>query len=268
MRKIDRQGVCRVALLAAFVFLPCLVACKRTQTKDHRVVIFAAASLTDALHAINSAARDSLPDTELLFNFAGSSILARQTIAGSPADIFFSANPEWMQELVKRQLVDSHHVQDVLSNRLVVVVPKNSTLAIHSLRDLEQHEVAFIAVADPAHVPAGRYAKQTLAKAGIWKNVIDKLVSAQDVRAALSFVEAGEADAGIVYYSDTRVSKRVKIAFDIPDSLQPDIRYQAALLKTAAPAAAHVLGQLTSPVAAQIFKQGGFIFLGKNNTSQ
>ncbi len=245
----------RCVLLSVFLFA---AGCAKENPRQ-RVYLFAASSLTDVLPAVAAALADSLQDIEISYNFAASSILARQILAGSPADLFISASPVWVEALIERKRLPREWVVPLLANKLAVVVRNNGNgpPRLNGLGDLLTSQVRFIALGDPAHVPAGMYAKQALEKAGLWRRLRQRVVSGQNVRAALSFVEAGEADAAIVYVTDVRVSPRVKLAFVLPDSLQPQIVYTLAVLDST-PVAKRLAAALRSPPAAEIYARFGF----------
>ena len=245
-----------VWILAIGILLP---SCNRNADKKN-VYIFAAASLSDVLPAVIDAVSDSLPQADVRYNFAGSSVLARQILAGSPADVFISASPQWVQLLIDKKRITPEQVTPLLSNRLAVVVRAGNGSVPQRLEDLLRPDMRFIALGDPAHVPAGIYARQALQKAGLWHALRDRIVSGQDVRAALSFVEAGEADAAIVYATDARISPRVRLAFVLPDSLQPEIVYTLAVLRED-PVVRRLAAALRSPRAAEVYQRFGFQIL-------
>jgi molybdate transport system substrate-binding protein len=224
------------------------------------VTVFAAASLTDSLRQIAQEYQERTHD-KILFNFAGSSILARQIEEGAPADIFFSADENWMDELEQKGLILKATRKSRLSNSLVVIVEKDSPLSIASPRDLTRPGIGRIALADPQAVPAGVYARQFLQKENLWTAVGPKVVPVANVRAALAAVESGNVDAGIVYKTDARISRRVKTVFEVPQREGPKISYPMAVMKEAkAPEAARqFLQYLDSPPAARVFAQYGFI---------
>ncbi|MDQ7064411.1 MAG: molybdate ABC transporter substrate-binding protein [candidate division KSB1 bacterium] len=240
-------------LLAGLVLLSC-----GREPGRKSLYIFAAASLSDVLPAVIAAVADSLPQAEVRYNFAGSSVLARQILAGSPADVFISASPQWVQFLIKKKRIALEQASPLLSNRLALVVRADNESVPQRLEDLRRPDIRFIALGDPAHVPAGIYARQALQKAGLWDALRDRIVSGQDVRAALWFVEAGEADAAIVYATDARVSSRIRLAFLFPDSLQPEIVYTLAVLRED-PAVRRLGELLRSSKAEEIYRTFGFI---------
>lgn len=238
-----------------------LVSCKPA-AEQNKITIFAAASLTEVIPAAVTSLTESFPETRFVYNFAGSSILARQIIAGATPDIFISANSDWMNELVKQKIIGQDEPLTFLSNQLVVVQQKSTNTTSQSLRDLQRSDIRFIAVGDPDHVPAGKYAKSALQQAGLWQTLSKKIVAGLDTRAALAFVESGEADVGIVYHTDAVVSRSVKLAFAFPDSLQPTIKYQIAALNKKDDRIKNLVEHLTNAkTSRQIYKNAGFILL-------
>jgi molybdate transport system substrate-binding protein len=223
------------------------------------VDVFAAASLTDSLRQIATAYEKQSGD-KIIFNFGASSTLARQIEAGAPADIFFSADEAKMDALEKKGLIDAATRKDRLGNSLVVVVPADSTLSIQSARDLTNTSVEKIALADPKAVPAGVYAKAWLEQQHLWSAVETKIVPTENVRAALAAVESGNVAAGIVYKTDAGISKKVKVAYQVPLKDAPDIIYPLALVKeTRQPKAARkFLEYLESADVSNIFEKFGF----------
>jgi molybdate transport system substrate-binding protein len=245
----------KIRVLAVLFFMGALA----THAAD--VAVYAAVSLTDALKAIAPKFEAATGD-KLTFNLDGSNVLALQISKGAPADVFFSADEKQMDKLQKAGLIDATTRQDIVFNRLVAVVGVNSTLQLTSLADLTKPEIKHLALADPRSVPAGVYAKQYLQDANEWDQVEARVVPTQNVRAALAGVESGNADAGIVYQTDALISKKVKIAFALPDSAKIRIAYpSAALAHSANPDAAKKLVQFlqTDPDARAIFAKYGFI---------
>ncbi len=225
-------------------------------------MVFAAASLSDALKDLG-ANYTAQTGRRVLFNFAASSLLARQIEAGAPADLFFSADEAKMDWLAKRGLILKGTRKSLLSNTLVVVVPTNSRLKLDSPKALAGPAVKRVALADPEAVPAGIYAKEYLEKIGVWNEVKPKVVPAENVRAALAAVASGNVEAGMVYRTDAAMSKRVKVACEIPASEGPRISYPMAVLKdTESPASARrFAAYLESGAARRVFKHYGFVVL-------
>lgn len=226
------------------------------------LMVFAAVSLTEALQE-HTAAYEAATGTKVVFNFGASSLLARQIQEGAPADVFFSADEAKMDELGKKGLLVPGTRLTLLSNTLVVVIESGSAVKLESPRDLAAPVVRHIAIAEPSSVPAGIYAKQYLKSAGVWRAVIDKLVPVENVRAALAAVEAGNCEAGIVYRTDARVSKRVQVAFEVPPALGPRISYPVAVVASSAQqeAAQRFVAFLRSDAARESFTARGFLVL-------
>ncbi len=224
------------------------------------VQVFAAASLADALTEIGTA-WEATSGNRAVFNFGASSDLARQIRAGAPADVFFSADEVQMDTLERQGLVRPAERHDLLSNRLVVVVPRDSAVRVTSPRELAQF--ASIAMADPQAVPAGVYARSWLEGLGLWDALAARVVPTLHVRAALAAVESGNAEAGIVYRTDAARSTRARVAFEVEPSERPLIRYPVAPLATPGRAAAAAfVAYLLSPAAREVFVRHGFLVLG------
>lgn len=228
--------------------------------KEILVLVFAAASLTDALKEI-AASWEIAGGESVVFNFAASSLLARQIREGAPADLFLSADEAQMDGLERAGLVVPGTRRSVLSNTLVAVVPKDSALKIASARDLAGKGVERIALAEPTSVPAGVYSKKFFERVGIWDALAPKVVPTENARATLAAVESGNVDAGIVYRTDAAISKHVRIAFEIPAAMGPAISYPFALVKGAPreTEAQRFLAYLGSPAARAVFRRYGFL---------
>jgi molybdate transport system substrate-binding protein len=226
------------------------------------VTVFAAISLAESLKEIASGYEKESGD-KIIFNLAGSNILARQIEEGAPADIFFSADEAKMDALAKKGLIVNETRLNRLANALVIVTSSEGPQTVHTPVDLAKPEVKHVALADPAAVPAGLYAKQYLSKLHLWDAISPKVIPLENVRAALAAVAAGNADAGIVYNTDAAISKNVRVAYEVPADAGPAIRYPMALLKDAKEleAARRFLTRLASTSAAEIFKTHGFIVL-------
>ncbi len=247
--------------LAAFL-LALLLALLPVSIQAASVNVFAAASLADAIREIAVAYQKEAGD-RLSFNFAGSNVLARQIEEGAPADLFFSADEARMDQLEKAGRIVAGTRTNLLGNSLVVVVAGDSALRVEAIGVLASNTVKRIALADPQGVPAGVYAKQHLTKLGLWSAIAPKVVPTENVRAALAAVESGNVEAGIVYRTDDAVSKRVRVALEIPAEAGPRIVYPAALVKDGkeSAAAARFLRHLRSEAAANVFRKHGFLVL-------
>lgn len=222
------------------------------------VLVFAAASLTDALKEIQVDYEKSSQD-RLVLNLGASSELARQIRAGAPADVFFSADVAQMERLEEAGLVRRQDRVDVLSNTLVAIVPSAAKRAVSTPRDLLA--VKHFALANPDAVPVGVYAKTYFESIGLWGELQRRIVPTADVRASLAAVEAGHADAGMVYRTDAAISKRVRIAFEVSHEKGPSIVYPLAPVARSqhGAAAAAAARSLAGPEAVRVYERFGFI---------
>ena len=226
------------------------------------VTVFAAASLADALKEIAVSYEKDSGDT-ITFNLAASNALARQIDEGAPADIFFSADEAQMNNLERKGRIVPESRTNLLANSLVIVTTSESKLTISSARDLGGDLVKHVALAEPKAVPAGVYAKEYLTRLGLWTAIEPKVIPTENVRAALAAVESGNVEAGIVYKTDAAISKKVRIALEVPVGEGPKIRYPAALVTDSKQieAAKQFLRRLKSDEAARVFRKFGFIVL-------
>lgn len=247
------------SIILPLLLLACLLLPGGCQRAQPAVRIAAAASLEPVLTQLAPRIQYDL-HIRILIDAAASGTLARQIIAGAPADLFISANKQWMDELQKRGRILPQSRIDLLSNRLVVVARANLPNPPASLNDIAQSRFAPLALGDPAYVPAGQYAKHALQSAHLWTWAKDHSISAPNVQAALAYVQRGECPTGIVYASDVVADPSVHVLFDVPPSLYPPIVYPAAVIAQA-PAAAdaqRLLNYLTGPKAQAAFQNAGF----------
>ena len=227
--------------------------------------VFAAASLKEAL---DEAARRFDADTghRSVLAYGASSALARQIGHGAPADLFISADEEWMDYLAARKLIDSKSRVGLLSNRLVLISPAGSRIQLAIARDFRLGEALGpdrLAMADPDHVPAGKYARAALEALGVWAGVSGKIARTENVRAALALVARGETPLGIVYRTDALAERRVRVVAEFPASSHLPIVYPAALTSSSrSPAAPRLLAFLRSPAARAIWEKYGFAVAG------
>ena len=187
-------------------------------------------SLTDALTEV-SQRFGTVQNVKVYCNFAGSSTLQRQIEKGAPADVFIPASPKQIDALRGAGLIYEDSRRAILSNRLVLVAPVNSPLAMTDVGTLAQDSIRRIAIGEPNSVPAGIYGREALAQLGVWDAVQAKLIPAADVRSTLAYVESGEVDVGVVYQTDAAISKKVRIIYHIPDSSHTPIVYPAVVLR-------------------------------------
>src|SRR6202041_2991574 len=218
------------------------------------LTVSAAISLKDSLDEIGSIYEKAHPEVKISFNYGGSGTLQRQIEQGAPVDIFFSAAEKQMDDLQSKDLVDPGKRRNIVANQLVLIVPASNT-TIHSFQDLSNVSVKILALGEPSTVPAGTYARQTLEHLGIWGSVEKKIVLAKDVRAVLTYVETGNADAGMVYQTDAQGSSKVRIVTVAPADSHDPIIYPAAIMKAAKnpSAAASFLAFLSSSAAREVF---------------
>lgn len=223
------------------------------------LTVFAAASLKDAL---DEAARGYDPAVKVVVSYAASSALAKQIENAAPADLFISADLDWMDYLEARKLIDPGTRFNLLRNRLVLIAPANSggTIEIKPGFALAQAlGDGRLAMANPDAVPAGKYGKAALQHLGTWTAVAGKVASTENVRAALALVARGEAPFGIVYLTDAIADKKVRIVGQFPDGSHPAIIYPAAVIAGSKNTQARsFLNYLGSPAARAIFSRHGF----------
>jgi len=228
------------------------------------VKVFAAASLSDALTDVGKAYQakgGALPS----LSFAASSVLARQIEASGGADIFISADTDWMEYLDSRGLIAHETRKNLLGNHLVLIAPSDANVSITIAPHFDLLGALHggrLSIADPDTVPAGKYARTSLTTLGVWNSVVNHTVNAENVRVALAYVARGEAPLGIVYTTDALGEKRVHVVGTFPDSTHAAIVYPAALTRDAKPDAKSFLDFLSGPEATAIFEKDGFIILG------
>ena len=236
-------------------------AAQAQQTGPQDLLIFAAASLKNALEEIHGAEKLAAK-----VSFASSSALAKQIEAGAPADIFISADIPWMDYLDERKLVKPGTRSSLLGNKLSLVAAADSKLTIDLKPGADLAALlgkdGRLAVGQVDSVPAGKYAKAALTELKLWPSVDGRLAQADNVRPALALVSRGEAPLGIVYRTDAAADPKVKVIADFPDGSHPPIIYPAAVLAASKnPAAEAYLAKLRSAKAMEIFTRGGFTVL-------
>ena len=227
------------------------------------LLVHAASSLTETLQELGKRYEQEHAQRIKLV-FAASSTLARQIESGAPADVFISADNDWMDYLATRQLIQPASRRELLGNELVLVAPSDSTVQL-KIADNFPLSAALgksrLSVGDPASVPAGKYARAALESLHVWNSVADKLVLGDNVRTTLNFVSRGEAPLGIVYRTDALIDHGVRVVATFPSSSHPPIVYPVAALKNASPAALDFIQWLSSSNAQAVFKQYGFTVL-------
>jgi molybdate transport system substrate-binding protein len=228
------------------------------------ITVFAAASMKNALDDIN-AAFTRRTGIKVAASYAASSALMKQIEEGAPADVFASADLEWMEYGSQKKVIKDDTRVNLLGNRLVLIAPKDSKLNEitigpgFNLAQLAGDDR--IATGDVRAVPVGKYAKAALEKLGSWETAVSKFAMTENVRAALTLVARGEAPFGIVYATDAKVEPRVKVIGTFPAGSHPEIVYPIAATVTAKPEADPYLRYLRSVAAKAVFEQYGFVYL-------
>ena len=254
-----------VRLFAFVGFLAVLAGAPQPLIAQEQITVFAAASLKNALDDTN-AAFTKATGVKVTVSYAASSALAKQIEQGAPADIFISADLQWMDYVGERKLIKPDTRVNLLGNKLVLIAPADSKIANVTIgQGFDIAKLAGsgrIAVADVNAVPAGRYAKAALEKLGAWAAAEPKLAQAENVRATLAFVARDETPIGIVYETDAKVEPKVKVIGAFPDNSYPPVTYPvAATATTTKQSVSQYLQFLRSPAAKAIFEKYGFSFL-------
>lgn len=219
--------------------------------------IYAAASLTDVIGVL-AKRFEPIRGSNVIASYGASNTLAQQIREGATPGVFISASVEWIEKLESWGLVEPETRVDLAGNSLVVIVPKDAKDRPLTLQDLADAKYARLSLADPVAVPAGKYAKAALDKAGIYESLRARVVAAQDVRTALVYVERGEAPIGIVYATDAAASSKVDVALRISPDLHPKIVYPMVLVKGANSSARELHAFLETPEAWEVFERAGF----------
>ncbi len=226
------------------------------RAEENPVLVFDAASLTNVIDDLSKAFTEKT-HVPVKSAPAASSALAKQIEAGAPADVFFSADIEWMDYLEQKDRLKPGSRHDVVRNALVLIAPADSTVAIKLSKGVEFGS-AKIATGDPDSVPVGKYAKTALEKLGAWDKVSGQIVRAENVRAALAFVARGEAPLGIVYETDALAEKKVRIVATFPEDSHPPITYPIAVTTHGGAAAQRFVDFVRTEPAGEIFRKYGF----------
>jgi molybdate transport system substrate-binding protein len=224
------------------------------------LVVFAAASLTNVLQEVGDGftKQSSIP---VKLSFAPSSALARQIESGAPADVFFSADVDWMDYLEQRHLIKAGSRHDVIGNRLVLIAPADNPIQLKIGPNFPLAKAlgnGRLATGDPDAVPVGRYARAALTKLGVWNEVAGRIVHADSVRSAMMFVDRGEAPLGIVYATDALVDRKVRVVDVFPENSHEPIVYPIALTAAAKDEAARFVAYVRGPAGDIAFKAYGF----------
>lgn len=264
LSRARRKGILSFIVLAlSFALL--LVGCgsKRSgqpPAAQVELTLSAAASLADVLNQVIPAYQKAHAGVTVHVNLGSSGVLANQIAQGAPVDVFISAGQDQVDRLVQGGQVDAAQVHAFVSNRLVLIVPAQGPQTVKAWADLASSQVRHVAIGNPAHVPAGKYAQATLQSLKLWDAVQPRLVLGEDVRQALQFVESGEADAGLVYATDAATSNKVKVVDKAPAGSHPPIDYPIAMITASAhPRSAQALvDYLLGSQTAGVLRAAGF----------
>ncbi|WP_310412584.1 molybdate ABC transporter substrate-binding protein [Chamaesiphon sp. OTE_8_metabat_110] len=224
------------------------------------ILVAAATSLQPALQEITSIYTQTNPDRVVKYNFAASGILAQQIQQGAPVDVFIAAADRQMNALQKQGLLAAGTSKTLLTNQLVLVIPKQSPISLTNFRQLTNPAVKRIAIGEPRTVPAGQYATEVFKNLDILEQIKSKLVLGNNVKSVLTTVETGDVDAGIVYITDARNSSKVQIVAIAEPNLHSPIRYPISILKSSKSltGSRQFIKFLNSKSAAAIFEKYGF----------
>mgnify|MGYP001220132344 FL=1 len=228
-----------------------------TMANAEEIMVSAAASLTDAFNDIAKNYEKAHPEDQVMLNYAGSGALLQQMENGAPVDIFASADQTTMDKAVEKGLIKDGSRKTFVKNTLVVVVGKDSKLAVKTLEDLKAADVHKIALANPASVPVGRYTKGVLEAANLWADLEPKFIETESVRQSLAYVAQGETETGFVYGTDAAILKdEVNVAFVVPT--QTEITYPIALTKESKDGSARFYEFIFTPESQKILEDYGF----------
>jgi molybdate transport system substrate-binding protein len=249
-----QRGAFVIAGLCGFAAM--LTACRHSQRTT--ITLSVAASLQGAIVEVEATYQRDHRNVEFRNNFGSSGTLAREIEQGAPVDAFISAGTKPMDDLEKKNLLASGTRMNLLRNSLVLIVPQDSKVT--GFDDLAGNAVRVFALGDPASVPAGQYGRQTLTALGLYDKLQGRIVLGKDVRQVLTYVETGNADAGLVYATDARVSTKVRVAAVAPESSHDAIVYPLAVMAGGhnLETARGFMAYLASPAAQAIFVKHGF----------
>ncbi|MGL4741248.1 MAG: molybdate ABC transporter substrate-binding protein [Sarcina sp.] len=247
-------------LLIGVILSTTLLACSKTNsaTKDQSLTVSIAASLQGPMQEIgdNFSKKTNI---KINYNIGGSGTLKKQIVNGAPCDIFFSANTQYVEDLVHNNLVNKNSVFPMLNNSLVLIGPNDLKTNITSLEDLKNIN-GKIGIGDINTVPAGQYAKQSLDHLNLWNSLNDKMIFCKSVSSVKNYVESGETTVGFVYKTDALKLKNSKIIYEIPNDYHKAIQYEACILETSENknTSKEFIDYLKSPEAIKIFESYGF----------
>ncbi len=259
MKIFKKCNFITIGLISVLLAILVMTGCSKPTPVELNVS--AAASLTDVLQTINALYMQEHSNITIVANYASSGILQKQIEQGAPVDIFISAAAKQMDALQNGGLILNETRQDLLNNKVVLVVPSDSTLEISNFTDLLNDDVKHIAIGDPEFVPSGIYGKQVFEVLGIYEQIQAKLILQIDTPHVIGVIETGNVEAGIVYSTDAAIRAKIKIVANAPDEVNSKIVYPMAVIKasTNVEAAKDYLNFLISDEAKAIFEQYGFV---------
>ncbi len=244
------------------LLLLCLLTVVALPAKAQDLTVFAAASLKEALDDAAGAQFQKATNRKVVISYAASGALAKQIESGAPADVFISADLDWMDYVEQRKLINNSTRANLLRNRLVLIAPADSKAQVTIQAGFPLAKLlgdGRLSMADPDSVPAGKYGKAALEKLGVWTTVEKSVVRGDNVRTALNFVARGEAPFGIVYETDAKSEPKVKVVGLFPQNSYPPIVYPVAITASSKnPAAQGFVTYLKSREARAIFEKYGF----------
>ncbi len=248
-----------ICLLSVFAMLS---GCATDKHEPVELSVFAAISLKDALTEIGEAF-SAENQVKVYYNFSASTTLQRQLEKGASGDVFISASPRQVVALETNGLLETESRKDLLTNRLVLVSDQSAGISMETLTHLAIPEISRIAIGHPSIVPAGAYAKEALVHFELWDTLQSKFVFGTDVRATLAYVTAGNADVAIVYQTDTTLTQRIKVLYQLPAEAYTPIIYPAVVMRNSPrkQLARRFMNYLHSMESGEVFERHGFTFL-------
>lgn len=255
----------KLSLVAILSLLFIIMGCQQqepVQPEQTELFISAAASLTDVLQELKSSFEQEHSQIKLTYNFGSSGKLATQIAQGAPVDVFLSASPQDMDALEQQNLIVVSSRVNFAMNQLVLITNRDSPLSYDSFEQINPEHLQHFAIGEPQVVPVGRYTKELLENLQLWDKLQGKLVMGSDVRQVLTYVDSGNADAGVVYASDARTAKNIKVLATADPKWHQPIVYPAAVLASSEKqtAAQAFLSYLTSETGKEVLRKHGFSF--------
>lgn len=265
--KMKKISVISLLVMSFMLLVSCGQANTTTPSDSEPVAltVSAAASMTEAMQEVEVAYEAANPNVDITMNFASSGSLQNQIEQGADVDVFASASVGKMNALQDKGLILEDTRKNFLENKVVLIVPKDSTADITSFDDLATDKVNQIGIGEPDSVPVGQYSKQILTSLNLFDTIQSKVVFGKDVKEVLTWVETGNVDAGMVYSTDANVSDKVTVVANAPDDTHEPICYPAAVIKDSknVDAAKAFVNYLYSSEAKPIFEKYGFTFIAE-----